>query len=132
MSERKNMSDPKERRFFERISIPGAEVSYRKSKRFNWFNGFTGPVPMKDITKGGICFKIQTPLAEGMTIEIKVVIPGEAPFDVKGNIVWANQFQASDEPYAGVQFRPFGKGRHYNSFRTHERLENITRQFAKT
>lgn len=125
------MSDPKERRFYERISIPGAVVSYRTKKRFNWFNGFAGPVPMKDITKSGICFKIQTPLTEGRTVEIKVNIPGHVSFGVMGNIVWANQTAVSDEAYAGVQFKPFGKGRQYNSFRTHEQLEHITRQFAQ-
>ncbi len=126
------MSDPKERRFYERISIPGAEVSYRPRKSFNWFSGFNGPVPMKDITKSGICFRLDTPIGKGATLEIKVRIPGEEPFSVKGEIVWADYIASINGTYAGIQFKPFGKGRHYNSFKTHERLEHITRQFTKS
>ncbi len=126
------MSDQKERRFYERIQIPGAEVAYRARKRFNWFSGYDGPVPMKDITKSGICFKLKTRLERGATVEIKINIPGEEQFSVTGNIVWTNIDRSPDDGYAGVQFRPFGKGHHYNSFRTHERLEQITQHFAES
>ena len=123
------MSNSKERRFYERISIPGAEVSYRQKKRFNWFNGYMGPVPMKDITKSGICFRLEAPLERGATVEIKVHIPGVDQFSVHGDIVWADTGAVKEALYAGVQFKPFGKGRRYNSFSTHERLEHISHQF---
>ena len=126
------MSDQKERRFYERIQIPGAEVAYRERQKLNWFKGYNGPVPMKDITKSGICFKLMNRLERGATVEIKISIPGEEQFSVTGNIVWTNMDRSSDDGYAGVQFRPFGKGHQYNSFRTHERLEHITQHFAKS
>jgi hypothetical protein len=126
------MNNPKERRFYERLVIPGAEVAYRLRKNFNWFGGYNGPVPMKDITKSGICFRLSTFLDRGTPLEIKVLIPGQEPFAVKGDIVWANKLSTASGSFAGVQFKPFGKGRRYNSFKTHEKLEQITRQFSKS
>ncbi len=125
------MSDPKDRRFYERISISGAEVFYRKRRRLYWFNGYNGPVTLKDITKSGICFELVKLLDRGVPLTINVAVPGEEVLSVKGNIVWASYNNFEKRAYAGIRFNLFGKGRQHNSFRTYERLEHITRQFTK-
>jgi len=86
---------------------------------------------MKDITKSGICFELVKPLDRGASLAINVAVPGEEVFSVKGNIVWASNDMSDKRAFAGVRFNLFGKGLLYNSFKTYERLEHITQQFAK-
>ena len=48
------MSESKDRRYIDRIMIPGAKLYYKKSSRFTYFKRYRGPLYLADITKSTI------------------------------------------------------------------------------
>jgi len=125
------MDDVKERRHLERISIPGAQTLYKVEKKFTLLNRYTGPTTLKDITKHGACIEIRDDLSPGSRLSLEIIVPGEEKISVRGQIVWANQDQSRGSGFAGVQFWPYGEGKRYNSFKTRETLERLTRHYQE-
>ena len=124
------MSDFKERRNYPRVKVDGAQVAYKRKAGFDIFNRFSSSAQLRDLAKGGISFKTDTLLAKGITVELKLGVPGEKNITVKGKIVWSEPIGADGSIFAGVQFLPFGKGKQYNSFECWEKLEEITKSYA--
>ena len=83
-------------------------------------------LPLRDLAKGGVGFEIAAMLDRGVTIEMKLSIPGERNLFIKGNIVWSDNITGNGRIFAGVRFLPFGKGKMYNSFECWDKLEQIT------
>jgi hypothetical protein len=124
------MKETKDSRYQERIHIPGAQVLYKKENKL--FKRFSAPMPLKDITKSGVCFKIIHNLKIGTIIDLKILLPQKQMIRVKGRLVWANYDpQNYDQSFAGVQFLPFGEGSKYNSFHSLNKLEILSKQFQK-
>ena len=117
------MEDKSERRNLERYFIPGAEVLYKQKRSFAIFDRFQGPNPLKDIHKGGACFRADAGFIPGIQVELKIKVPGEKSLRVQGQIVWR-----SDLNLAGIQFLPFGKGKNCNSPLSLARLHLLTEQ----
>jgi hypothetical protein len=117
----------KERRHLERFEVPGAQILYKSGKAFNIFERYSGPVPLKDITKNGACILIDQQVERGTLVNIEIRIPGQEKIKVKGHVVW-NSYP-KDPSYAGVQFLPYGEGKKYNSFNCRQQLEYLTEQY---
>jgi hypothetical protein len=117
----------KERRHLERFEVPGAQILFKPGKKFRLFERFTGPLPLKDITKNGARIIIDQPLERGTLINIEIRIPGQGKIKVKGHVVW-NSYP-NDPLQAGVQFLPYGEGKQYNSFSIRQQLEHLTEQY---
>ena len=117
----------KERRHLERFEIPGAQIMFKPGKGFRLFERFTGPLPLKDITKNGACIIIDQPLDKGTLVNIEIRIPGQRKIKIKGHVVW-NSYP-HDPLQAGIQFLPYGEGKQYNSFYSRQQLEQLAQQF---
>jgi len=126
------MEDFKERRHLERFSIPGAKTLYKVNKKIAWLSRYVGPTQLKDITKNGACIEIKENIPPGRILNLKIIVPGEEKISVRGKVVWTDTMQAPPPAKAGIQFLPYGKGKPYNSFKTHEILERLTRQYMVT
>jgi hypothetical protein len=123
------MQNFKERRHLERFSIPGATTLYRLDRKIGFLNRYTGPTRLKDITKHGACIEIKENIVTGSVLNIKIIVPGEEKISIRGQIVWNNHSAERPAAEAGIQFLPYGKGKPYNSFKTREILERLTRQY---
>ncbi len=119
------MTDFKERRNYPRVVVEGAQIAYKKRKRFDLLNRFSLSAPLRDLAKGGICFELDSILDKGTRVEMRLLIPGEKRIQVKGIIVWSTNITGNGRLFVGVQFLPFGKGRMYNSFECWEKMEQI-------
>jgi hypothetical protein len=126
------MANFKERRHLERFSIPGAKTLYKVDKRINLFNRYLGPTNLKDITKNGVCIEILEEIKPGSLLNLKILVPGEEKLDLRGQLVWSEKIEAHRPVKAGIQFLPYGKGKPYNSFKTRETLERLTRLYLNT
>lgn len=122
------MTDFKERRNYPRVAVDGARVAFKKKSNMDFWKPYSIELPMRDLAKGGISFETDAMLGQGITIEIKLIIPGEKRLNIKGNIVWSTNITGNGRTFAGVRFLPFGKGRMYNTFECWDKLEQITMQ----
>lgn len=120
-----------ERRHLVRFEIPGAQISYKQNQSFALFSKYSKPMPLKDITKNGACIGVSDFFNPGDPIEIKLLIPGERRIRVKGKIIWSSQLAEYQASFAGIQFLPFGEGKHYNSFWCRQKLEQLTNQYLE-
>jgi hypothetical protein len=123
------MERKRERRHLERFEVPGAKVLYKQGKGFHLFERYTGPLPLKDITKNGACIAVDGPVEKGTLLKIEVQLPNQQKFRIKGHVVWTSYPKAPS--HAGVQFLPYGQGKKYNSFDSHELLERLTQEYLE-
>jgi hypothetical protein len=125
------MSETTERRALNRIEIPSAEVLYKPIKRFNLFSTLTGPTNLINISKSGACFISKNSLEKGSEVMLKLFIPEQDPLFVKASTVWISANQEHSQMSVGVQFKPFGKGKAYNSFESKKILEKLYKVYNK-
>jgi hypothetical protein len=119
------MSKKTERRALDRLEIPLAEVFYKPIKRVNLLSTLTGPTNLINISKSGACFISQSSLEKGSEVMLKLFIPKQDPFFVKADTVWTSARHEHSQTSVGVQFKPFGIGKEYNSFKSKESLEQL-------
>lgn len=119
------MSENTERRALNRLEFPSAEVFYKSLKRFNLISTLTGPTNLVNISKSGACFIANNSMAKGSEVILKIFLPERDPFSVKANTVWSSLNHENRQTSVGVQFKPFGEGKGYNSFKLKEMLEQI-------
>lgn len=116
-----------ERRSIKRIQIPGAKVRLKKPTGLGVFNLLSKPSEIIDISKSGLSFKMNEAFQYGDTICIHLSFPDGRSFSLKARIRWFKG-TTPDEPRVGIQFYPFGSGRHYNSIKALEYLRNMDGQ----
>lgn len=116
-----------ERRYLDRIKIPGAEVEY-KSKDGNTTKG-----ELIDLTKISVKFYIDCELNEGDFIEIVIYVEDREEIHVKGNIVWIKIVNENNisRTVGVVQFLPFGSDERYNSLDCYEKLIKLEKDYSK-
>ena len=122
------MPDFKERRACKRIVIPDGQVYYKKQKRVSLLRKYSGPVPMKDISKSGICFSTKDTLQTGEIVLLEILLPGYDSIRLKGEIRWINIDSTAGATFTGLQFLPFGVKKHFNSLDSLNKLRSITEQ----
>lgn len=107
-----------ERRHFERLSILGAKVLYKRK------NGQVALMPINDLTLSSICFRIKHPLKLGEHIELDIIIPNKETISVKGIVS-----RIEIPTYAVAQFFAFGSDERYNSMSSYDQLKKIINEY---
>jgi hypothetical protein len=125
------MSEAKDQRATDRVKIPGGSVVYRKRNKLGFFDRFSKPMELFNITKSGICFKSNKMFPRGETLLIEIIIPGEQSLRLLGVVKWIENPITNHEIYIGAQFTAFGKGRNYNPIKSLERLRFIQEKFSE-
>jgi len=123
------MSD---KRAFERIQIPGASVIFRKKNKLGFFERFSKPMELFNITKSGICFASDKKFDAGEHVCIDIMIPGEKELRLYGSIKWINEDMNTEGRLIGAQFSAFGKGRTYNSLKSLDRLRTLHQEYGRS
>lgn len=123
------MPDTKDRRALNRIIIPSSELFYKPITRLSVVTTLIGPTDLINISKSGACFSAKNPLSRGSDFVLKVVLPLHVPILIKANTVWVSEDQEEHRTSVGVQFKPYGKGKKYNSYESKEALEEALNRF---
>lgn len=126
------MTSKNEKRAFERISIPGAIVTFRKQNKLGFLENFSKPMPLFNLTKSGICFASERRLFKGEPLCIDIKIPGEEKLRLYGKIRWIKDESPAQECLIGAQFSAFGKGSDYNSLQSLDRLRILHRKYGSS
>ena len=116
-----------ERRSLKRVQVPGAKIRLKKSSGLGVFNLLSKESAILDISKSGLSFEIDEEFHSGDIIYIRISFPDGKSFNLKGNIRWFKD-GISECPRVGIQFHPFGSGRHYNSLKALEYLRKMDGQ----
>ncbi len=125
------MAEKSDKRAFDRMQIPGASVIFRKKNKLGFFERFSKPMELYNITKSGVCFASDKKFDAGEHVCIDIVIPGEQELRLYGSIKWISEDIASDSCLIGAQFSAFGKGRTYNSLKSLDRLRTLHQEYGQ-
>ena len=107
-----------EKRLCVRFQIPGAEVKYKKESTFFKKSDFGDePLPLIDISRGGIRFFAHEIPKFDSRITIRIFLPEEsAPLVLEGTVRWYSPNPDARYKYQiGVQILPYGGGKDENS-----------------
>jgi hypothetical protein len=119
------MQNDKERRYIDRIYIPGASLYYRKFTRFNFLKRFHGPMSLTDISKSTVSIPAQLSFKTRTVLDIKIILPKNQIINLKGAIRGFETNHANNSYKTVIQFQPYGYGREYNSFRSKRKLDRF-------
>jgi len=119
------LSKAKDRRYIDRLMIPGAKVYYKKSTRFTFLNRYHGPLHLSDITKSTISIPEKLEMPSKTDLELKIIFPEENLINMKGIISGFEPDPKGHWIKTIIQFNPYGHGKKYNSFRLKKRLDRI-------
>ncbi len=126
------MSESKDRRYIDRIMIPGAKVYYKKSSRFTYFTRYHGPLHLADITKSTISVPEKLALHIKTDLDLKIVIPENRIISLKGIICGFENDINSQSIRTIIQFNPYGYGKKYNSFRSKKKLDHFLDYYSQS
>jgi hypothetical protein len=122
----------KDQRKFDRIEIPDASVNiYIGQKKFKLFPGYSKSLPLKDLTKCGLCFKCERQLNIGQIVELRVNTGKTRPFRLKVKILWCVQDEVDRRYTTGARIMPFGSMNNLNSMRSLHRLKELELTFSE-
>jgi hypothetical protein len=114
------------------MQIPGASVIFRKKNKLGFFERFSKPMELFNITKSGVCFASDKKFDAGEHVCIDVIIPGEKELRLYGNIKWISEDMATTACLIGTQFVAFGIGRKYNSLKSLDRLRTLHQEYGNS
>jgi Tfp pilus assembly protein PilZ len=120
-----------DKRTFDRIEIPGASVIFRKRNKLGFFERFSKPMQLYNITKSGICFGSDKKFDMGEPVCIDIKIPGEQQLRLYGKIKWITKDYNNNDCLIGAQFSAFGEGRNYNSLKSLDRLRLLQKKYGQ-
>jgi hypothetical protein len=116
-----------ERRYLDRIKIPGAKIEYDLT------NGNTVKTDLIDLTKISVRFYTKNKLNPGDSLQLSILVKDYPKISVKGHIVWSDTSSENikKRSTAVVQFLPFGTYGQYNSLESYEILAKLENDFSK-
>ncbi len=123
------MNESNDRRYIDRIIIPGAKVFYKKTSRFSYFKKFQGPLHLTDITKSAISVPKKLPFPKRFDLELKIVMPENEVLGMKGKVRGFKEDSSGKFINTIIQFNPFGSEKEYNSFRTKKKLDQFLNKY---
>jgi hypothetical protein len=110
-----------EKRRCRRFEIPGAEAKYKKTGLLAlFFNGFSEPHPVINVSKGGLAFVCDKKLSKGKKLVVQLMVPDKIFLNLNAVVRRQEITVGSDRRLTGVEFMPFG-GR--NVWNTRESLD---------
>ena len=126
------MSESNDRRYIDRIMIPGAKVYYKKSSGFTYFKRYRGPLYLTDITKSTVSVPEKLSLHIKTGLDLKIVIPENQIISMKGIISGFETDINSQSVKTIIQFNPYGHGKKYNSFRSKKKLDRFLADYYQS
>ena len=126
------MTEKSDKRAFDRLQIPGASVIFRKKNKLGFFERYSRPMELFNITKSGVCFASEKKFDAGENVCIDIIIPGEKELRLYGNIKWISENMAAEACLIGAQFSAFGQGRNYNSLKSLDRLRTLHQEYGQS
>ena len=119
------MQGDKDRRYIDRIYIPGASIYYRKLSRFNFFRRYQGPMSLADISKSTLSVPEHLSYKSRTVLDLKIILPENQIINLKGAISGFEMNNDSKTNKTIIQFQPYGYGKEYNSFRSKRKLDRF-------
>ncbi len=116
-----------DRRVLQRIEIPGAQIRCRKPSVLSIIPSHTTPAPLINLSKSGLSFTSEHEFSSGSSIKMNLTFPDGFRLELVGQIRWKKEMSGEGFQF-GVQFRPFGHHKQYNSVRALEFLRNLRDQ----
>ena len=123
------MNNADDRRYIDRIIIPGAKVYYRRTSRCTWFAKFQGPLHLNDITKSAISVPRKLSIPKKINLELKIIIPENEILKMKGKVSKVKEDATGKFIKTIIQFNPFGNEKEYNSFRAKKKLDHYLNKY---
>jgi len=125
------LENNKDRRYIDRIPIPGSKVYHRKSAFFLGFKRYKGPSNLSDITKSTISIPERLSYDKKISLDVKIIFPQNISVNMKGFISTIEEDPSLGKIKTIVQFYPYGYGKKYNNFRTKKKLARILSHFSQ-
>jgi PilZ domain-containing protein len=122
------MTEQKDRRSLDRFEIPGTNVICKKQEGLNFFNHYSKDSTLENLSKSGVCLKLKNGIKVGDALRLKLNIPGETGFEIKGHVRWKSQKEGVFNKI-GIQFEPFGRGKKFNPLTSLDKLREIQQQY---
>ncbi len=120
-----------EKRQCIRFAIPGAEVSVKKAGIFGLFSGFSEPLELVNLSKGGVGFESDSVLKMDQKVLVQLHVPGKPMLHLRGNVRWQASGLGPNQPkMTGVQFLPFGGNGRANPREALDVLSRLEEQYA--
>jgi len=129
------MEEIKDRRSFDRPIVPGItalmiNASWYYLLKYKLFHSFVlfllGKNLIQNLSASGSCILSKNNFEPGKAIYLFLSSPGGMTIFIKGTVRWIS-FDAGNNMYcAGIQFRAYGNGKRYNSFKALEQLHIYT------
>jgi len=119
------------RRRARRFQIPGGKVRLKRAGLFSLFQGFSGPFPVGNASKGGLALRTNERFRKGQKLTIQLLIPNEAPLNLKGEAWWQEEQMEGIYATTGIKFMPFGSKAGWNSSEVLEMLRKLEARYIK-
>jgi len=116
-----------DRRVLQRIEIPGAQIRCRKPSVLSIIPSQTSPAPLLNLSKSGLSFTSEHDFTSGSSIQMNLLFPDGFKLELVGQIRWKKEVSGEGFQF-GVQFRPFGHNKSYNSVHALEYLRSLRHQ----
>ncbi|MEE9419322.1 MAG: PilZ domain-containing protein [Desulfatiglandaceae bacterium] len=119
------------RRRARRFQIPGGKGRLKRAGVLSFFARFSGPLPVLNVSKGGLAIKSEKKFRRGQKIKVQLLTPNEGPLNLKGRVGW--QEESADDFYTvvGIEFMPFGNGFGWNSLKALDVLRRMEDRYRK-
>jgi len=119
-----------EQRLFPRRHFPEIKAYVKRANKFLPVSKFSGPWPVKNISRCGVCLVCQKPVEIGETLIVKIIIPGQTHMLLKGHVIWCSNGSDTYQYDAGVRFFPFGTLKNHNPISALEYLRSLSENSA--
>ncbi|MCF8050298.1 MAG: PilZ domain-containing protein [Desulfobacterales bacterium] len=121
-----------EKRKCRRFEIPGATVRIRKAGLLGMLLGFSEPLKLVNLSKGGAGFESDILWKINQKILLQFHLPEEPLLYLWGNIRWQATTLGPNKPaMTGVQFLPFGASRQTNPRKALDVLSRLEETYAE-
>lgn len=123
-----------EKRACPRFSIPGGVVSYGKIGLFGRRTGWVErSCLVVDLSRGGVRFLTRESPVLRTKLFLELSWPNEKePLTLMGTVRWMAEYSGDQfRYYAGVQFRPYARGKKFNPVEVLDRIIGLENRFAK-
>lgn len=122
-----------EKRKCNRFKVPGATLICRTEKLVLSDREYSEEIyPLADLSKGGLSFFSKRRFKKNTRLAMKVFLPGEEiPITIRGRVSWKFLSSEMEHRYqTGVQFDPYGKGKHLNNPRFLEKIKDLEKEYS--
>ena len=114
-----------EKRKCRRFQVPGAMVRYKKDGLLALTKRLSKPRLVVNLSKGGLAFECEQKFLRNEKIMTQLFISNEDPLKLRAWVRWQDWSSGSRSHFTGVEFKPFGKRRGWNSLEALDILRKL-------